>query len=101
MIFPKLRHAFNHGIDLAELVLRETPDWKRGRINAVLETGKRTFVNLKNPLPVHLTYSTAWRGEGGTINFRPDIYGRDKSLHEALFSQKAARRTSTTAATQP
>jgi murein L,D-transpeptidase YcbB/YkuD len=40
-------------------------------------------------------------GEGGTINFRPDIYGRDKSLHEALFSQKAAPRTSTTAAAQP
>ncbi len=107
-VFGHASRAFSSGcirlarpIDLAELVLRETPGWKRERIDAVLETGKRTVVNLAKRLPVHLTYSTAWSGEGGTINFRPDIYGRDKSLHEALFSQKAARRTSTTTAARP
>lgn len=107
-VFGHASRAFSSGcirlarpIDLAEQVLRDTPDWNRERIDAVLETGKRTVVNLAKRLPVHLTYSTAWSGEGGTINFRPDIYGRDKSLHEALFSQKAARRTSTTAAAQP
>lgn len=107
-VFGHASRAFSSGcirlarpIDLAEEVLRDIPDWNRERIDAVLETGKRTVVNLKKSLPVHLTYSTAWSGEGGTINFRPDIYGRDKSLHEVLFSQKAARRTSTTAAAQP
>ena len=107
-VFGHASRAFSSGcirlarpIDLAEQVLRDTPDWNRERIDAVLETGKRTVVNLAKRLPVHLTYSTAWSGEGGTINFRPDIYGRDKSLHEALFSQKAARRTSTTTAARP
>jgi murein L,D-transpeptidase YcbB/YkuD len=107
-VFGHASRAFSSGcirlarpIDLAEEVLRDTPDWNRERIDAVLETGKRTVVNLKKPLPVHLTYSTAWSGEGGTINFRPDIYGRDKSLHEALFPQKAALRQPTTTAARP
>jgi murein L,D-transpeptidase YcbB/YkuD len=36
-------------------------------------------------VPIHVTYSTAWSGEDGIINFRPDIYERDKRLHQALF----------------
>ncbi len=93
-VFARASRAFSSGcirlarpIDLAEEVLRHTPEWKRDRINAVLDSKERTVVNLAERLPVHLTYSTAWSGEGGTINFRPDIYGRDKALHRALFSQ--------------
>jgi len=41
---------------------------------------------------VHLTYSTAWIGEGGTVHFRPDIYARDARLEQALESFEALAR---------
>ena len=72
-------------IDLAEQVLENNKGWDRKRIDEVLESAKNTRVDLPERLAVHLTYSTAWSGEGGTINFRPDVYKRDKKLAEALF----------------
>jgi murein L,D-transpeptidase YcbB/YkuD len=93
-LFGRASRAFSSGcirlhrpLDLAERVLRDTSGWDRERIDALLASEKNTRVNLPEPLPVHLTYSTAWSGEGGTINFRPDIYERDKRLHQALFGR--------------
>jgi murein L,D-transpeptidase YcbB/YkuD len=37
-------------------------------------------------IPVHLTYSTAWVEEGGTVRFRDDVYRRDELPCRALFS---------------
>jgi murein L,D-transpeptidase YcbB/YkuD len=54
------------------------------RLAGALASGKTTRINLKTPVPVHLTYLTAWIGEGGTVEFRDDIYGRDKLLAAAL-----------------
>ena len=31
-------------------------------------------------LPVHITYQTAFVDEAGTLQFREDVYGRDKAL---------------------
>jgi murein L,D-transpeptidase YcbB/YkuD len=93
-LFDRASRAFSSGcirlerpLDLAEAVLGDTSGWDRGRIEAVLASGKNTRASLANHLPVHLTYSTAWSGEGGTIHFRPDIYGRDNALGKALFGQ--------------
>ncbi len=47
--------------------------------------GERRVVRLSVPVPVHLTYVTAWAGEGGSINFRKDVYERDRRLEQALF----------------
>lgn len=54
------------------------------RIERILETEETTRVNLATPVPVHLTYLTAWIGEGGTAEFRDDVYGRDAMLAKAL-----------------
>ena len=40
-------------------------------------TPKTTPVKLKNPLPVHITYMTAWVDESGIMQFRKDAYGYD------------------------
>ncbi len=60
------------------------PVWKRTLIDRLLAHGKTTSVRLSEPVPVHLTYSTVWVGEGGTVHFRPDIYDRNRSLSQAL-----------------
>lgn len=94
-LFQRTSRAFSSGcirlhrpLELAEQILETqgVAGWNRSRINQTIETRQRTVVNLAEPLNVHLTYSTAWVGEGGTLHFRPDIYGRDKKLYRALFA---------------
>ena len=57
----------------------------RSTFYAHFESKERKVVTLPKKLPVHLTYATAWSGEGGTVNFRSDVYERDLALYEALF----------------
>ncbi len=92
-LFARDARAFSHGcvrvhepVDLAETILRQVPGWDRARIDAVLASRKNTRVNLVEHIPVHIVYATAFQGEGGTVEFRPDIYGRDKKLYRALFA---------------
>ncbi len=37
-------------------------------------------------VPVHLIHATAFKGGNG-IEFRPDVYGRDRKLYAALFGR--------------
>jgi murein L,D-transpeptidase YcbB/YkuD len=55
-----------------------------GRVRTVLASKKTTRISFATPVPVHLAYLTAWIGEGGTVEFRDDIYGRDALLAKAL-----------------
>ena len=48
-----------------------------------------TRVSLPKHIPVHLIYSTAFKGENG-IEFRPDVYGRDRKLYNALFGRSSS-----------
>jgi murein L,D-transpeptidase YcbB/YkuD len=58
----------------------------------VVAGGKNTIVKLKNKIPVYIAYLTAFANKDGTVQFREDVYGRDKILAEALA--KAMGRTS-------
>jgi murein L,D-transpeptidase YcbB/YkuD len=46
----------------------------------------RSEIDLKftNPIPVHITYQTAFVDESGNLQIREDIYGRDSTLLAAL-----------------
>jgi L,D-transpeptidase YcbB len=94
-LFGSSERAFSHGcirlsrpIDLAEEVLGPE-GWSRARIDEVVASGKLTDVNLTTPLPVHITYFTAWV-DGGVANFRRDVYGQDAKLVAALEGQSIA-----------
>ncbi len=41
-----------------------------------------TYINLKQDVPVYLTYSTAWVDDSGNVHFANDIYGRDEKLRQ-------------------
>ena len=94
-LFDKAERAFSHGcirlarpLDLAEQVLAVggVPGWSMARIDQVVASRQRTVVNLADPLPVHITYFTAWVDQG-VPNFRTDIYGQDEKLLAALEGQ--------------
>jgi L,D-transpeptidase YcbB len=73
-------------LDLTEYLLADAPGWDRPRIDATLgRPGERTLT-LRQPLPIHILYWTAWVDRDGTAHFRPDIYERDAALEEALRS---------------
>jgi murein L,D-transpeptidase YcbB/YkuD len=93
-LFERAQRAFSHGcirlarpIDLAEQILTQKPDWPRSRIEQVLASGERTNVGLHQPIPVHITYATAWLRADQTMHFAPDIYKRDEHLRRALFGK--------------
>jgi murein L,D-transpeptidase YcbB/YkuD len=46
------------------------------RIRSLYGDQERT-INLKQPIPVHVTYQTAFVDETGKLNFRHDVYGLD------------------------
>jgi murein L,D-transpeptidase YcbB/YkuD len=97
-LFGRTERAFSHGcirlarpLDLADQVLRAggVEGWDRGRIDRVVASAERTVVNLRDPLPVHVTYLTAWV-DGDVANFRGDIYGHDEKLLAALDGKSIA-----------
>lgn len=75
---------------LANRLLENQPEWSAERLAGVLEGGETTEIRLKEPVPVHLLYLTAWIDDKGLLNFRDDIYERDSPLDAAL-KEKAPR----------
>jgi L,D-transpeptidase YcbB len=92
-LFDAKERDFSHGcirverpLDLAEYLLRGTPEGSRDRIQALIESGERKAIRLPEPVLVHILYWTAWVDENGAVEFRDDIYGHDKRLYEAIRS---------------
>ncbi|RVU38757.1 hypothetical protein EOI86_05665 [Hwanghaeella grinnelliae] len=90
-LFDRASRAFSSGCirverpsDLAALLLSDQPQWTETEIAKAMALDEPVKVPLSKPIPIYITYATAWAGEGGTIEFRPDIYGRDASLQESL-----------------
>jgi len=43
-----------------------------------MRAGVEKHVKLKDKIPVHIVYFTAWVDENGGLHFQPDIYGYDQ-----------------------
>jgi murein L,D-transpeptidase YcbB/YkuD len=94
--FASTSRAFSHGcirlsrpMDLLHQLASEVPGWSPELADQVLASGKNTKMVLPQKIPVHLIYATAFKGEGG-IEFRPDVYGRDRKLAAALLGKPAS-----------
>ena len=95
-LFKQDKRAYSHGcIRLAEpekmanYLLANNPEWTPEKINEAMNAGEEKFVTLKNPIPVFITYYTAWVDEQGRLNFREDIYGHDAKLARKMFDVPA------------
>jgi murein L,D-transpeptidase YcbB/YkuD len=90
-LFDKEVRAYSHGcirvadpFDLAHELLSWQVDNAEEEFNAALKTGRETTVKLKQSLPVHLVYYTAYPDTKGRMTYRRDVYGRDAALYNAL-----------------
>ena len=50
-----------------------------------MNSGEEKYVKLEEPVPVFITYYTAWVDENGVLNFRDDIYGHDAQVVKKMF----------------
>lgn len=90
-LFQRDVRAYSHGCirverphDFAEYLLTGQYDDPRGYFDSVLNRGRERRITLDNPLPVHLTYRSAWIDANGVEQFRGDIYRRDSKIAAAL-----------------
>ena len=90
-LFKKDARAFSHGcvrvqdpLGFARALLGAQMDDPASFIDRMLAKEGERRVNLKAPVPVHLTYLTSWVDEAGALHFRDDVYGRDARILAAL-----------------
>ncbi|UZJ45805.1 L,D-transpeptidase family protein [Marinimicrobium sp. C6131] len=62
-----------------------------GALQAIYDRAEETTVRLRQPIPVHLLYWTAWADEQGRVQYRRDVYERDLPLINALNTPPAER----------
>jgi murein L,D-transpeptidase YcbB/YkuD len=90
-LFARTRRDFSHGcvrlerpLDLARLIVGKATNHSTASLQAMLNSSAEKWITLKRPVPVYITYFTAWADEDGTLNFHHDVYGHDEELREAV-----------------
>jgi L,D-transpeptidase YcbB len=88
-LFTQRARAFSAGcvrvqdvLDLADWIARYESGWTQGRAQQIVDAGQPVDITLTRPVPVFFTYITAWADHDGTVEFRPDLYGRDGAIDQ-------------------
>lgn len=86
-LFSRTERAFSSGCvrlerpqDFARLLLELQSGQNPDSLDALLATGRETWLELDRPLPVFLLYFTAWAQEDGTVRFHHDVYNRTQAM---------------------
>ncbi len=90
-LFEREQRAFSSGcirterpLELVELLLASPDRWSRPQIDAAVAAGATRTIRLPKPVPVLILYWTVDRDDQGEIVFKPDPYGRDPKVLQAL-----------------
>ncbi|RYY72234.1 MAG: hypothetical protein EOO13_00275 [Chitinophagaceae bacterium] len=91
-LFQKDKRAFSHGCirlaepaKLASYLLKGQSEWSEDKIDAAMNSGEEKYVKLQKPVPVLITYYTAWVDKNGLLHFADDIYDHDKDVAQKMF----------------
>jgi L,D-transpeptidase YcbB len=108
-LFALDRRAFSHGcmrvqdpVKYAEVLLsitRPGEGYTSDRIRKMISSMGEQDITFPHNLPVHLTYQTAFVDDGGKLEFREDMYGRDRALIAILKGDE--RRVAESAVDRP
>jgi murein L,D-transpeptidase YcbB/YkuD len=92
-LFAKSQRTFSHGCmrvqdpeRYAEVLLSISQP-EAGLTAAAIRKmygNRERNITLTTPIPVHLTYQTAFVDEAGKLQTRPDVYGHDKTITRLL-----------------
>jgi murein L,D-transpeptidase YcbB/YkuD len=85
-LFKRQQRAFSSGCirledpqALAAYLLADKPDSEQQQLQSALHNGTTKAVRLDQPVPVYLTYQTAWVDEFNVLQLRDDIYQLDRA----------------------
>jgi L,D-transpeptidase YcbB len=97
-LFALDRRAFSHGcmrvqdpVKYAEVLLsvvRPGEGYTQDRIRKMIASMGEQDIQFPHYLPVHLTYQTAFVDDEGRLEFREDMYDRDRALIAILKSDE-------------
>jgi murein L,D-transpeptidase YcbB/YkuD len=97
-LFNKTERSFSSGcirledpFKLAEYILKKNELWESDKIKNILTSQEETKIDLTREIPIHIIYMTSWVNDKNQLQFRDDIYNRDKKLMEAYYTQKEGR----------
>jgi len=92
-LFARNSRAFSHGcvrvenpFKLAEVLLSNSENWSNEDLQYFANRTKTKVIKLDRPIPIHITYMTAWADEQGVVHFRPDIYKQDSQVANNLYN---------------
>jgi len=71
-------------LELLTYLTDSNSEHSQEQINSWLESGRERTIKLKETIPVHILYWTAWADPDGIVHFRDDVYQRDEKLLKAL-----------------
>lgn len=98
-LFDRESRAFSHGcirlhqpFEFAYALLARQESDPEAYFQSILKTGSETAVQLKQHVPVHIDYRTAFTQAKGRTNYRRDVYGRDAKIWRALSNAGVALR---------
>lgn len=99
-LFKRTKRAYSHGcmrvqdpVEYAtKLLSLELPQdkYSPARIESMFG-GSEININFPRPIPVHLTYQTAFVDQNGKLQFREDVYGRDARMMAILENARERR----------
>ena len=89
--FARDARAFSNGcirlekpVELAHILLTGQVDDPAAAFDGWVAAKSERQVTLERTIPVHIVYRTVWFDETGAARYRPDVYGRDAQVFEAL-----------------
>ncbi len=92
-LFSRDARAFSHGcvrvqkpMEFAYELLSLQEDNPEAAFNRALNSGKETQIDLAAPVPVHIVYRTVWIDGMGDVQYRHDVYNRDRMVFDALVN---------------
>lgn len=90
-LFDEAVRAFSSGcirlekpMELAQRLL-EGGEWDGERLAEAIASGETRHISLQQAVPAYFVYMTAWVDAQGVLQFRPDIYKRDRVMAATLF----------------
>ncbi|MFT3729917.1 MAG: L,D-transpeptidase family protein [Hyphomicrobium sp.] len=91
-LFNEPVRAFSHGcmrvrnpVALADLILNKDKGWDKEKVEDLVKNGpEENEIALDHPIPVHVTYFTAWVDDDGQVQTYADVYGHEKRIQLAL-----------------
>jgi murein L,D-transpeptidase YcbB/YkuD len=97
-LFEKSERALSSGcirverpLELAALLIEGQQGWDRAAIDRAVAEGKTRSVSLAHPVPVLLSYWTAWVDGAGRLQLRADLYERDGKVAAGLAAPFTVR----------